>query len=82
MIERLQRALEHIEDVPEEIQEELAETIEEYVPRSAPGGARVRSFAGIWSDLPDDMEETLLRWRREVAPTPPMDEQLRWTEEE
>ncbi len=33
--------------------------------------------SGAWSDLPDDMEETLLCWRREVPPTPPIEDQLR-----
>jgi hypothetical protein len=32
-------------------------------------------------DLPDDMEETLLRWRRESPPSPLMDEQLRWLDD-
>ncbi|HKB46309.1 MAG TPA: hypothetical protein VKC57_01335 [Ktedonobacterales bacterium] len=85
MIERLARALEHVEQLPPEVQEELAEQIELYrrvpepqTPGSMPGR---RSFAGIWWDLPDDMEETLLRWRHEATPTPPVEDQLRWAEE-
>jgi hypothetical protein len=85
MIERLARALEHVEQLPPEVQEELAEQIELYrrvpepqTPGPMPGR---RSFAGIWRDLPDDMEETLLRWRHEATPTPPVEDQLRWAEE-
>lgn len=85
MIERLARALEHVEDLPPEAQEELAEQIEGFrrapalqAPGHLPGH---RSFAGIWDDLPDDMEETLLRWRREATPTLPMEDQLRWADE-
>jgi hypothetical protein len=85
MIERLARALEHIEEVPAEVQEELAEQIELFSGgdgRDTVGSARGRrSFAGIWRDLPDDMEETLLRWRHEAAPTPPVEDQLRWMDE-
>lgn len=86
MIERLARALEHVEELPLEVQEELAEQIEFYRRAGdlgAPGPSSVhRSFAGIWRDLPDDMEETLLRWRHEAIPTPPIEDQLRWMEEE
>lgn len=79
MIERLRRALEHIDELPPEAQEEVAEHIEEYIePLVVPPG----SLAGSMPDLPDDMEETLLRLRREAPPTPPMEEQLRWLEEE
>jgi hypothetical protein len=82
MIERLARAIEHVDDLPPEVQEELAEQIEGFrrepdvqAPRQLSGH---RGFAGIWRDLPDDMEETLLRWRREATPTSPMEDQLRW----
>lgn len=79
MIERLARALEHIEDVPEDVQEELAEEIEQYTaPLDVPAG----SLAGSMPDLPDDIEETLMRWRHESKPTPPMDEQLAWVDDE
>lgn len=79
MIERLARALEHVEELPEDVQEELAEQIEQYVePARLPPG----SLAGLMPDLPDDMEETILRWRRATPPTPPVDEQLRWLDEE
>jgi hypothetical protein len=79
MIERLQRALEHVDELPPEIQEELAEQIEELIePLEAPSG----SLAGSMPDLPDDAEETLLRWRRETPPTPPVEEQLDWLDEE
>ncbi len=79
MIDRLRQALEHIEELPPDIQEEIAELIETYTdPLDVPAG----TLAGSMPDLPDDAEETLLRWRREVPPTLPADEQLRWLEEE
>jgi len=79
MIERLQRAFEHIEELSPEEQEEIAELIEQRIePLDVPLG----SLAGSMPDLPDDTEETLLRWRREAPPTPPMKDQLRWVEEE
>jgi hypothetical protein len=79
MIERLQRAFEHIEELSPEEQEEIAELIEQRIePLDVPLG----SLAGSMPDLPDDAEVTLLRWRREAPPTPPMEEQLRWVEEE
>lgn len=72
MIERLARALEHLEELPVDVQEGLAEQIEQYrrVPAHGAQPAR-RSFAGIGQDLPDDMEEILLRWRHETPPMPP-----------
>lgn len=61
MIERLARALEHSEELPEDVQEELAEQIEQYVePARLPSDG----LAGSMPDLPDDLEETILRWRR------------------
>ena len=82
MIERLARALELIDDVPEDVQEQLAGEIEEYIKLPRQDASRIRRLAGIWSDLPDGMEETLLCWRREGSPTPPIEDQLRWQEEE
>ncbi len=82
MIDRLARALEHVEDLPKDVQEELAEQIEQYQRPPTSGAQHRRSFAGIWRDLPDDMEETLLRWRHAASPTPPVEEQLRWMEDE
>lgn len=84
MIDRLARALEHVEELPPEAQEELAEQIEAFRLPASPTSGHLpthRSFAGIWRDLPDDMEETLLRWRREATPTPPLEDQLRWADE-
>lgn len=79
MIERLQRALEHVEELSPPVQEEIAAQIEQYLePLDVPAG----SLAGSMPDLPDDAEETLLRWRHESPPSPPLDEQLRWLEDE
>lgn len=79
MIERLQRAMEHIEEVSPEIQEQLAAIIEQ---NTEPPEVGSDSLAGSMPDLPDDMVETLLRLRREAPPTPPMDEQLSWLDDE
>lgn len=63
MIERLARALEHIEELPDDMQEELAEQIEQFVePARLPTG----NLAGSMPDLPDELEETILRWRHAV----------------
>ncbi|HKV83303.1 MAG TPA: hypothetical protein VJN88_02025 [Ktedonobacterales bacterium] len=79
MIERLQRALEHVDEIPPEIQEAIADQIEQYIePLDMPAGA----LAGSMPDLPDDAEETLLRWRRESVATPPLADQLGWLEDE
>ena len=82
MIDRLVRALEHVEELPEDVQEELAEQIEQYWHEPSGSVSNAHKLAGVWSDLPDDMEETLLRWRREAPPTPPIDEQLSGSEGE
>jgi hypothetical protein len=61
--ERLARAIEHIDELPEEEQDAIADQIEAF-RRAHAGDSQSRpSLAGVWSDLPDDMEETLLRWR-------------------
>jgi hypothetical protein len=58
MIERLQRALERVDEIPPEVQEAIADQIERYIePLDTSAGA----FAGSMPDLPDDAEETLLR---------------------
>jgi len=77
MIERLARALEHVEELPDEIQTELAEQIEQYATLlHLPAG----SLAGCMPDLPDDAEEIRMRRRHEVPPTPPIGEQLGWVD--
>jgi hypothetical protein len=77
MIERLQRVIERIEQLPPDQQESVAEQIEMVAePFLPPMRCLPRpSYAGIWSDLPDDMEEVLDRWRHEVPPTPPIEDE-------
>lgn len=98
MIERLQRALEHVEELSAEAQLELAQQIEalsaplENLPtlhtmpadEALPQSVRVAlALGGAWSDLQDDDEFAAFeRMRHEVAPTPPMDEQLAWLDED
>ena len=78
MIDRLHRALEHIDELPPELQEQLAEIIEQHTePVDFPASA----LAGAWSDLPDTFDEmldTLDEIRHASPPTPPIDEQLGW----
>ncbi len=74
MTDRLQRAVQVLETLPLNVQESVAEQIEQLAASLAPSRAAHRSHAGIWADLPDDMEETLDRWRHEVLPTPFNDE--------
>jgi len=70
VVEHLRRALEHLEELTPDEQEDVAEQILAYTGRVEPRGVRARRLAGAWADLPADMEDTLLRWRREVPPTP------------
>lgn len=74
VVEHLQRALEHLDELTPDEQEDVAEQILAYVGRTEPRGARARRLAGAWADLPGDMEETMLRWRRETPPTPPIED--------
>ena len=70
VIEHLRHALEHLDELTPDEQEDVAEQILAYAGRVEPPGARARRLAGAWADLPDDMDETLLQWRRAVPPTP------------
>jgi hypothetical protein len=89
MIERLQRALEHVEELSPEAQEDIAEQIEELalpvdnlpepqrpiVDSSLPKSVRdALAVAGIARALQDDDEfEALDRIRHESEPTPPIE---------
>lgn len=88
MIERLQRAIAHLDQLPADVQEELAIVIEDYTesyeePEAPENGSasgtlkpdvrQALSLAGAWSDLPDDFLEVLDRMRHETAPTPPIE---------
>lgn len=74
MIDRLQRAVAALESLPPNVQETVAEQIEQLAASLAPSAMPRRSHAGMWADLPDDMEETLDQWRHAVPPTPFADE--------
>jgi hypothetical protein len=67
VIERLARALEHIDDLTAEAQDAIAEQIEAFQRVQIDDSQDRQSLAGVWSDLPDGMEETLLRWRSEAV---------------
>lgn len=97
MIERLRRALEHIEELSPEAQEDLAQQIEELtepletmpVSRESaidetlpPLVRRALALGGAWRNLQGDDEFAALdRIRHGAAPTPPIDEQLSWLDE-
>ena len=95
MIERLQRALEHIEELSPAAQEDLAQQIEEMtehplVTQDAasesnlpPSVQRALALGGAWSDLQDDDEFAFFdRIRHETPPSPPLEDQLSWLDEE
>lgn len=75
MVERLQRAVQILETLPSNVQESVAEQLEQITASYVPSQKIRRSHAGIWADLPDDMEETRDQWRHAVPPTPPIDEE-------
>jgi hypothetical protein len=98
MIERLQRALEHVEELPPAAQEEVATLIEELaepldaVPagQSGPDGEHLPksvrdalALGGAWSDLQGDDEFAALdRIRHQSKPSEPIDQQLAWLDED
>ena len=53
MVEQLQRALEHLDELTPDEQEDVAEQILACAGRIEPRGARVQRLAGVWADLPD-----------------------------
>jgi hypothetical protein len=82
MIERLQRVLTRIEQLPPEVQEEAAAQLEllteafEAIPTTKTNSAREkrRSLAGVWSDLAwDDEVEAFDRMRHATEPTHPIE---------
>ncbi len=75
VVERLQRALQHIDELTPDEQEDVAEQILTFAGKVEPRGARALRLIGAWANMqPDDMDETILRWRRETPPTPPIDD--------
>lgn len=101
MIERLRRALEHLDELSPEAQQDLAQQIEdqtapleelEELPptqdlpadETLPPSVRVAlALGGAWSDLQGDDEFAALdRIRHESPPTPPIEDQLAWLNED
>ena len=82
MIQRLQRALDHVDELSTDLQEQLAEIIEQH---TEPVATPATGLAGAWSDLPDTVDEmldALETIRHATTPTPPLDEQLAWMNED
>ena len=82
MIERLQRVLTWLEQLPPKVQEEAAAQLEilaepfEAIPNAKTNRTREkgRSLAGAWRDLAwDDEAEAFERIRHATQPTPPID---------
>lgn len=73
MTERLQQALQHIEEMSPEEQDEIANIIEDSLTPSFDALTYAGAIAGM---LPDNAEEELLRLRREAPPSPPLEEHL------
>lgn len=71
---RLQRALEHLDEVPAEQQDEIAALIEDALAPYLDSPSYAGALAGL---LPDDAEEQLLQLRHAAPPSPPVDDQLR-----
>lgn len=86
MIEELRRVIAQVEQQPEDVQRRIAEMVQQELEHDCHGqtsAASPTSYAGAWSHLPEDDElETLDRQRHSAPPTPPIDEQLRWLENE
>jgi len=82
VIDELRRAIERLRQQPEAVQRHIAELIEQAL-QEAQSGHAPDSFAGAWSDLQDDDEFAYFdRIRHETPPSPPMDEQLAWLDED
>src|SRR6185437_8723727 len=97
MIERLQRALEHLDELSPEAQQDLAQEIEDLTapldnlpdphisPADATLPASVRAalaLGGTWSDLLNEDEFAAFeRIRHEGVPTPSVEDQLAWLDE-
>lgn len=98
MIERLQRALEHLDELSPEAQQDLAQQIEDLTAplddlpalrnlpadEALPPSVRVAlALGGAWRDLQGDDEFAAFdRIRHESTPTPSMEEQLAWLDED
>ncbi len=86
MVEELRLAFERAQQQPDDVQRQIAELVRHVLDGAQPdAGLPVEereTFAGAWSDLPEDDEvEALDRMRHAVAPTPPQDEEQRWLDE-
>ncbi len=72
LTDRLQQAIQRLQDIPPFQQDEIARLIEgQLVPATI-----LPSYAGSMPDLPDNFEEELMRRRHEVPPTPLMSERF------
>jgi hypothetical protein len=84
MVDELREIFERVQQQPEAVQRQIAVLIEQALEQAsgiAADDAR-ESYAGAWSDLPEDDEfETLDKLRHESPPSPPVEEQLRWLDE-
>lgn len=87
MLDELRDVFERAQQALEAEQRLIAQLVQMELERARQDAALSvemrESYAGAWADLPEDDElETLDRMRHESTPTPPLDEQLRWLDEE
>lgn len=86
MVDELREVFERAQQQSEDVQRVIAALVERELDRARqdaehPAAPRT-SYAGAWSDLPEDDEvETLHRMRHAVPPTPSVEDQLRWLDE-
>ncbi len=86
MVDELRRIFERAQQLPEDVQRHIAALLQSELDQAQQDSESLieprTSYAGAWSDLPEDDEvEALDRMRHAVPPTPPLDEQLRWLDE-
>lgn len=86
MVEELHDLFARSEAQPEEVRRRIAELVHSELERAQQDAAHTadapRSYAGAWSDLPEDDEAAAIERARHAAPpTAPMDEHLRWLDE-
>jgi len=86
MREDLRTLFERAQQLSEAAQRAIAELVQRELERAQrdaalPIEAR-ETYAGAWSDLPEDDElEALDQLRHATSPTPPLETQLRWLDE-
>jgi hypothetical protein len=87
MVDELSTLVERVRQQSETVQRHIAALIEQALEQAQADESMrdqaPESYAGAWSDLPDDDEfDTLDKLRHETPPSPPVEEQLAWLDDE